>query len=390
MPGMPICGADRFCRSPDLFEIFSFCRDCRRAIHESCGIQEENNIYVCHLCVERGRESNSYKVKPPTVSESMRKDDVQPFPPAADQEQEAVEEEEEDEDEDEEDQKMPAVVAEETTDQDDEATTDEATNNQESFLASSPAANTRQRTKLIEQPPSSRSIRQSTRRAGGRKQKDKGGTGTARKRRVVAAKDHTTSVASINKRRLRKTSQQKAFLLSSDKKKPDPLKLKRVAFDISDNGDGASLVKHFGGKDAILSSLSKGRYLFGTIDELSKRKGKSLSYEVQWDDSVHLGSTSIELSCLIPAIELATQLKLKAKEGTSSARLSPGTPTPLKPSHVSKLFGKKMLSLLLHVDEGEEGEPEESDLESVSSGDGFNVEDDDEPALDKTIFISRK
>ena len=52
----------------------------------------------------------------------------------------------------------------------------------------------------------------------------------------------------------------------------------------------------------------------------------------KWDGSVRLGSTSIELSCLIPAIELATQLKMKAKEGTSSG---PGTPTPLKLSHVA-------------------------------------------------------
>ena len=45
-----------------------------------------------------------------------------------------------------------------------------------------------------------------------------------------------------------------------------------------------------------------------------------------------------------------------------------------------------MLNLFLPVDEDEEGESEESNLESVSSGDGFNVEDDDEPALDNDNF----
>ena len=165
---------------------------------------------------------------------------------------------------------------------------------------------------------------------------------------MVAAIDHT-SVTS--KKHLRKTSQQKAFLLSSDKKRPNSLKLKQVAFDISNSGNCTSLVKHFGGKDAISSSLSKGQYLFGMINklskqkgkslsygggkdaissslskgqylfgminELSKQKGKSLSYEVQRDDSICLGSTSIELSCLIPTIILTTQLKMKANEGTS-------------------------------------------------------------------------
>ena len=61
-----------------------------------------------------------------------------------------------------------------------------------------------------------------------------------------------------------KNSQQKAFLLASDKKKPDPLVMKQAAFNANDNGDGALLVDHFGGKEKIRESLSKGRYVVGT------------------------------------------------------------------------------------------------------------------------------
>ena len=405
-------------------------------MHDCCGRrEEEQNVYVCHLCIAGGHESHSYKMLPPTPKELVTNEssecnpaeDEVHFPPAGEQE---PNEEEED------DRKMPAVKesnrssprrgqrtktttnvqrknkakqakqkvakpslrrsAESNNKEDDEEpnlaslrklssperrTTTEGSS-EGGFLASSPSANTRQRRKPNQLPPSAGNIRRSSpRRAAFTIDKEKGGATATRKRREVASKDRT-NIASSNKR-MRTTSQQKAFLLSSDKKKPDPLLLKRVAFDIYDNGDGTSLLNHFGGKEVILSSLSKGRYLFGTIAELSKRKGKgnSVSYDIQWDDSVRLRTTSIELSCLIPAIDLATELKMKAKEAASLARISPVAPTPSKANHVSKLFGNKMLNLLLHVDEGEEGEPEQSDLESVSSvEDDYNLDDDENAA----------
>ena len=293
-----------------------------------------------------------------------------------------------DEDDDAEDAKLASLRKSSSSPERRTSSTEGGSGGERSFLASSPSANTRQRSKQNQQQASSAgtSIRRSPRRAPAvNKDKKKGGgvTTTAGKRKSVAKN------ASSNKR-LRTTSQQKAFLLSSDKKKPDPLLLKRVAFDIYDNGDGTSLMNHFGGREAILPSLSKGRYLFGTISELTKRKGKgnSVSYDVQWDDSVRLRTTSIELSCLIPAIDFATELKVKAKEAASLARLSPaGMPTPSKGNHVSKIFGKKMLSLLLHVDEGEEGEPELSDLDSVSSLEDYELEDNNgAPASENDNF----
>ena len=108
-------------------------------------------------------------------------------------------------------------------------------------------------------------------------------------------------------KQMKKTQKQKSFLLASDKKKPDPLILKRVAFDMQDDGYGQVLLIHFGGLDKIANCLSNGRYLFGTIARLSKEKHGGACYEVEWEDS-HLSTTKIALSCLILAIKLATTL----------------------------------------------------------------------------------
>ena len=97
---------------------------------------------------------------------------------------------------------------------------------------------------------------------------------------------------------MKKTTQQKLFTLTSDKRKPDPLYLKRVAFDVDDNCDGSNLLHHFGGKDVKSGSLSNRRYLFGTISRSSKNKRNPV-----WD--LTLGDTAIELAVLIPAIELS-------------------------------------------------------------------------------------
>ena len=146
--------------------------------------------------------------------------------------------------------------------------------------------------------------------------------------------------------------------------------MKRVAFDANDrNGYGALLVDHFGGKGKIRGSLSKGRYLLGTIMGLNKQKKRTVTcYDVAWED-LELKTTMIELSCLIPAIELSPELKSKRKEKPGLARPSPGDfacMTPAK-ANFSKLFGRNILNILLQVDEGEEGEPLDSDEDSSSS-----------------------
>ena len=48
--------------------------------------------------------------------------------------------------------------------------------------------------------------------------------------------------------------------------------LKQVAFDINANGYGETLLKHFGGLDKASASLSKQRYIYGTIVRLPKVK----------------------------------------------------------------------------------------------------------------------
>ena len=99
-------------------------------------------------------------------------------------------------------------------------------------------------------------------------------------------------------KRMKKSAKQKSFRLASDKRKPDPLVHKRVAFDINDNGYGQELLNHFGGIEKVSSSLSNGTYLFGTILGLSKEKRGGVSYDVAWED-LQLGKTPIALLCII-------------------------------------------------------------------------------------------
>ena len=101
----------------------------------------------------------------------------------------------------------------------------------------------------------------------------------------------------------KKARKQKSFHLSLDKRKPDALLMKRVAFDVTDDGYGKTLLDHFGGLSAIASSLVNGKYLFGTIARLNtvKRTGAS-SYIVEWGEDQQLTKATIDLPCLIPSI----------------------------------------------------------------------------------------
>ena len=78
---------------------------------------------------------------------------------------------------------------------------------------------------------------------------------------------------------MKKSAKQKLFRLASDKRKPDPLVHKRVAFDINDNGYGQELLNHFGGIEKVSSSLSNGTYLFvvGVLQRRGERRGVGTS-----------------------------------------------------------------------------------------------------------------
>ena len=86
----------------------------------------------------------------------------------------------------------------------------------------------------------------------------------------------------------------------------------------------------------------------------------------------------IELSCLILAMaELSIKLKLKkAAASKSAARQSPtNTDTPSSRANASKLFGAKMLSVLLQIDEGDKGKLEDLDLKSFLLNPNVNLDD---------------
>ena len=78
-------------------------------MHESCGRREEQeNAYVCHLCVAGGRDSYSYKMLPPTPHE-LTKESGKSNNPEEDEVQFPTACREEEDDDDEDDRKMPAV-----------------------------------------------------------------------------------------------------------------------------------------------------------------------------------------------------------------------------------------------------------------------------------------
>ena len=161
--------------------------------------------------------------------------------------------------------------------------------------------------------------------------------------------------------RIKKTPKQKAFSLAANTSKPDPLIMKRVAFDIDDNEYGVELLQHFGGADKIgtsLVTLGGKTYLYGTIVRLAKnKKGGAAalpSYDVQWEDAA-LGDTPIALSALIPAMDLQRTL--------ASASTNPSAAATTGRGH-RDIFSQNIRHALLHVDVGEEGVPIKSEDES--------------------------
>ena len=199
-------------------------------------------------------------------------------------------------------------------------------------------------------------LKQRTRNKGGRKISPKATTTN------TGSRTKRTPSSSVNlegtTKRLKKSGQQKAFMLTSDKTKPDPMEMKRVAFDVDDGGYGAALLQHFGGLEKISGSLSDDTILFGTIIRKSKAKRSPICYDVQWEDS-RLGVTPVDLSVLIPAIDLSSELK---RRKSMMATALPSR-TSKKGSIFSTIFGAKIRDALLQVEEGEEGDPADSDLE---------------------------
>ena len=225
-------------------------------------------------------------------------------------------------------------------------------------LAQSPAKNTRSASRTNSPPAKSTTTRRSSsfvRRSASPQE-----TSRKRKSNILMA---TKKMIDPSKK-LKKSSQQKSFTLSSDKRKPDPLVMKRVAFDVEDGGYGADLLLHFGGKDKVSISLSNDRYLLGTIKCLSKRKRSPVCYEVDWED-LRLGFTEVELAVLIPAIELSE--KLKRQETRQSLASKSASVASIQRSHLAitrKIFGSKVHDLLQQTDDGDEGTPNNSDMEA--------------------------
>ena len=427
---MPICAAGRlFCQSPNSGDIFDFCKVCGKAIHERCYATrtDSKNSTICWLCHTVGREEERTNSQKEMSSAEQKKnnsssdlsaeaggveedneageDNGKNMPRRNDEDESDTKElDNEDEDDplpamddfydDEEETKMPP--ANEEDDEDDEDPQNRPSSSarahrkstpptrNEGVERNSPERNTNLRQKAQANAAVTRSAAAANRRAS-RSQATKSdrATTTAKKkvgrptkRKEITNTNNSPSTAASSNKRQRKSSQQKAFLLTSDRKKPDPLVMKRVAFDANDGGYGAQVVDHFGGKEIIRKSLSKGRYLLGTIMGLNKKKKRTETcYDVAWEDS-QLKTTTVELSCLIPALELSRELKSKGKEKSALERGSPGDSSrgPTTPStNVSKLFGRNMLNILLQVDEGEEGEPLDSDDDTeASSKDDLN------------------
>ena len=272
-----------------------------------------------------------------------------------------------------------------------------------SELLDSPAANTRQsknskqdRTLQTPSPHSQCTIRTRShtavdstevrksgkKRSAGSVLSNKGRTTRAQLKRKPASKSSGDSAGRINKKR-KPSKRQKDFVLSSDKRKPDPLIMKRVAFNVRDNGDGESLLQHFGGLGNISHCLMNDKYLLGTIVGLSKGKRSPVCYDVEWEDTRLRKTTPVELPCIINGIELSrTVSRTVRRESLPSIPTNRHAASPSTKNRITELFGEELLGALLEVEEGEEGDPEPSD-------DEINEPDDDEDSSftnDEKIF----
>ena len=128
--------------------------------------------------------------------------------------------------------------------------------------------------------------------------------------------------------------------------------MKTVCFDVQDQKYGTQLAHHLFPDDPSklkpsLKNINGVFYLFGTITGGSKKKaGKTQNYDIQWEDS-SLGTTAVDLAIVISALELCKRVNHSHEPG------------PFSPDSV---FNTDVLSYLAnHVDEGEAGNPLDSD-----------------------------
>lgn len=181
-----------------------------------------------------------------------------------------------------------------------------------------------------------------------------------KKKATTSKTKHPSSVLLVPDK-MKKSPTAQAFRLSAATGTQDPLIMKSVCFSPEDEGQGQSLVQHFGGVIKIeksLISIDGSKYLFGNIVRVSKLpKGKGnnnvVAYDVQWEDSV-LGQTQIDLQVLLPAIDLSVKMVRRQKNLGSS-------PTRRKKYGPDKLFDEALVKSLFAVSQGEDGDPMDSD-----------------------------
>ena len=183
--------------------------------------------------------------------------------------------------------------------------------------------------------------------------------------------------------KIAKTPNQKSFVLQSDQSTPDPLVMKTVCFDVNDKKYGTELANHLFPEDASkitpsTRNINGKSYLYGTITGATKKKtSKTQLYDVQWEDTT-LGTTPIELRILIGAVDQSKTIQ------------QPFEPGPFSPDAI---FNKDVLSYLIHhVDEGETGNPLDSDeddgTEDTTIGNTIVFGNADVPKIEDGMFVA--
>ena len=98
----------------------------------------------------------------------------------------------------------------------------------------------------------------------------------------------------------------------------------------------------------------------GTVIGKSKKTKAATanSYDVQWED-IALGTTRVNMACLIPAISTANKLKYNNKKAPKDKKRRYSSPT--KRISGLDLFAPDIRAALLEFDEFDEGDPYDSD-----------------------------
>ena len=77
-----------------------------------------------------------------------------------------------------------------------------------------------------------------------------------------------TSASKVERKNLVKTEKRKSFELVAEKRKPDPLVMKCVAFDLDEEDSGSNISQNFGGIHKIEASIErkgKKKYIMGAV-----------------------------------------------------------------------------------------------------------------------------